>query len=114
MTQAPSIVCCRETTSAIPPCFESRFRGVKLANRRFDAMRANRSHVMKIAGFLRIDSCESIRANRPDSRCESPGHLGSIDEEIGCDTTPLASPIKEGYLIRGLLFVVSNQFRPVL
>ena len=25
--------------------------------------------------FLRIDSRESIRANRPDSRCESPGHL---------------------------------------
>ena len=30
---------------------------------------------MKIGDFLRIDSRESIPANRPDSRCESPGHL---------------------------------------
>ena len=35
----------------------------------------NRSHVIKIGFFLRINSHESIRANRPDSRCESPGHL---------------------------------------
>ena len=27
---------------------ESRFRGLKIANRRFEAIRANRSHVMKI------------------------------------------------------------------
>ena len=38
----------------------------KTANRRFEAIRANRSHVMKIAFFLRIDSRELIRANRPD------------------------------------------------
>ena len=43
---------------------------LKIANRRFEAIRANRSHVMRIGGFLRIDSCESIRANRP-------GHLRS-------------------------------------
>ena len=38
---------------------ESRFGGLKVANRRFEAIRANRSHVMKI-GLC----CESIRANR--------------------------------------------------
>ena len=30
---------------------------------------------MKKRIFLRIDSCDLIRANRPDSRCESPGYL---------------------------------------
>ena len=49
---------------------ESRFGGLKVANRRFEAIRANRSHVMKIGVF-----CESTRPNRPDSCCESPGHL---------------------------------------
>ena len=58
-----------------PLLCESRFGGLKMANRRLEAIRANRSNVMKIEVFLRIDSCESIRANRPDSRCESPGHL---------------------------------------
>ena len=102
---------------------------IKNANRRFEAIRANRSHVVKIVSqrqsitrkgvhthpltarerehwfskhlshftavnvgsantllcdtlalsqldmFLRIDSRESIRATRPDARCESPGHL---------------------------------------
>ena len=49
-------------------------------NRRFEAIRANRSHVMKLGFFffLRIDSRESICADRPDSRCESPGHLSNI------------------------------------
>ena len=42
-------------------------RGQKIANHRFEAIRANRSHIMKIGVFLRIDSRES--------RCESPGHL---------------------------------------
>ena len=37
---------------------ESRFVGLKIANRGFEAIRANRSHVMKIGFF-----CESIRAN---------------------------------------------------
>ena len=32
----------------------------------------NRSDFMKIGALLRIDSRESIHANRPDSRCESP------------------------------------------
>ena len=53
---------------------ESRFGGLKIANRKFEAIRANRSHVMK-GFFVRLDSRESIRVNRPDSRCESPGHL---------------------------------------
>ena len=58
---------------------ESPFGGLKIANRSFEAIRAkfaaNRLHVMKIGFCLRIDSRESIYANRPDSRCESPGHL---------------------------------------
>ena len=51
--------------------------GVKIANRRFEAIRANRlTPLCKYEGpFLRIDSRESIHANRPDSRCESRGHL---------------------------------------
>ena len=53
----------------LTPIFcESCFGGLKIANRRFEAIRANRSHLMKIRVFLRIDSCESIHANRPDSR----------------------------------------------
>ena len=40
---------------------ESHFGGLKSANRRFKAIRANRSHVMKIAFVLRIDSRESPR-----------------------------------------------------
>ena len=40
---------------------ESSFGAWKVANRRFEAIHANRSH----------------RANRLDSRCESPGHLRS-------------------------------------
>ena len=37
--------------SGTEPFFrESRFGGLKLANRRFEAIRANRSHVMKISG----------------------------------------------------------------
>ena len=56
---------------------ESRFGvgGAKIANRRFEAIRANRSHLMKIDVSLRIDLRESMRANRTDSRCELPGHL---------------------------------------
>ena len=61
---------------------ESRFGGggggPKTTNRRFEAIRANCSRVMKIVVFfffLRINSRESSHANRPDSRCESPGHL---------------------------------------
>ena len=42
--------------------------GAKIANRRFEAIRANRSHVMKMRVFLQIDSRESMR-------CESPGLL---------------------------------------
>ena len=50
---------------------ESGFGGLKIANRGFEAIRANRSNVMKIGIFLR----GSIRANRPGSRCDSRGHL---------------------------------------
>ena len=65
---------------------ESRFGGPKIANRRFEAIRANPSRVMKIGVFLRIHSRESIRANRPDSRCESLGHLSlySSPNLVGC------------------------------
>ena len=61
------------------PFFANRASGgLKIANRRFEAIGANRSHVMKIRIFLRIHSRQSIHANRPDSRCESPGHLRSL------------------------------------
>ena len=44
-----------------PPFFgESGFGGQKNANRRFEAIRENRSHVMKIGVFLRSDSRESV------------------------------------------------------
>ena len=46
---------------------------LKFANRRFEAIRANRSNVTKIA----FSFCESIRASRPDSHCESLCHLRS-------------------------------------
>ena len=59
------------------PFFANRASGATIANHRFEVIRANRMHVMKIGVFLRIDSCESIRASRTDSRCESPGHLSS-------------------------------------
>ena len=62
--------------SRTEPLFcESHVRGLKIANRRFEAIRANPPHVTKIGVFLRIDSRESIHANRRDSRCESPGRL---------------------------------------
>ena len=60
------------------PFFANRFLGgggLKIANRRFEAIRANRSHFMKIGVFLRIDLRESIHVNRPDSLCESLGRL---------------------------------------
>ena len=42
--------------SRTEPLFcESRCGGLKIANRGFEAIRANRSHVMKIVVFLRID-----------------------------------------------------------
>ena len=47
----------------LSPFFANRASGgLKIANRRFEAIRANRSHVMKRGFFfLRIDSCESLR-----------------------------------------------------
>ena len=58
------------------PFLRIALRGTKkTANRKFDAIRANRSNVLKIIFCLRIDLCKSIRANSHDSRCESPGHL---------------------------------------
>ena len=77
---------------------ESRFGGAKIANRRFEAIRANRSHVLKIGLFLRIDLRESIRTNRPDSRCESPGHLSYLMHSGPCQL----SKILGGNLIFGI------------
>ena len=57
----------------------------------FEAIRANRLHIMKVGFFLRIDSRESIRANRPDSRCESPGHVSATVPVSGSGSV-LASP----------------------
>ena len=59
-----------------PLVFANRvFRGTKIANREFEAIRTNRPKVMKVvffsaSRFARIDSCES-----PHSGCKSPGHL---------------------------------------
>ena len=38
---------------------------------------------MKIRVFLRIESRDVIRATRPDSRCESPGHLSRRRADYG-------------------------------
>ena len=65
----------RSLRRAKPLFCESRFAGLKIANRSFEAIRANRWHIMRMGVFMPIDSCGSIRANRPDSRCESLGHL---------------------------------------
>ena len=75
----------RESFRVSEPLFwESRFGRLNIAKRRFEAIRANRSHIMQIGGFHRIDSRESIRANRPDSPCESPGQLSSGNrKELG-------------------------------
>ena len=43
------------------PFCESRFGVLRIANRRFEAIHANRLHVMNIGAFLRIDSRESPR-----------------------------------------------------
>ena len=57
----------------VPPRLNTFLR----ANRASGAIRANRSHVMKIVFFCLFLRIDSIRANRPDLRCKSPGHLSS-------------------------------------
>ena len=60
--------------SRTEPLFgKSRFGALKIANRRFEARESLARYEYR--GFLRIDSCESIRASCPDSRCESSSHL---------------------------------------
>ena len=57
----------------------------KIANRGFETIRANRLNVTKIGFFfffLRIEFGESMRANRPDSRCEPAGHLRSKQQKF--------------------------------
>ena len=56
---------------------EPLFLQIAFQGTRFEAIRANRSNVMKTRfPFLHIDShCELIRAYRPDSHCESPSHV---------------------------------------
>ena len=54
----------REASRTEPLFCESHFGALRLVNRRFEAIRANRLDVMKMGSFLRIDSRESIRANR--------------------------------------------------
>ena len=74
---------------------ESRFGGPKRVNCRFEAIRANRSHVMKTGFFF----CESIRANRPHSCCESPGHLSFAPAQhinFGHSQVPLKCQISLG------------------
>ena len=58
------------------------FGALKVANRMFEAIRANRSNVLKLVfsvnQFARIDSSES-----PGSRRKSPGHLRIDSFRIG-------------------------------
>ena len=60
-----------------PPFLRITLRGgrLKIAKISFEAIRSKRSTVMKKGISLRIDSRESIRATRPESRCEPQGHL---------------------------------------
>ena len=52
-------------------------RGTNSCESEFEAIRANCSNVVTRFFFLQVDSCESIRASRPDSSCESLDHLRS-------------------------------------
>ena len=65
-------------------------RGLKVANRKFEAIRANCSHIMKTDVFLRIDSRES---REPPCR-ESPGHLRShmVPENVVLPRDPPGIP----------------------
>ena len=83
----------------------SLFGSLKLTNRRFEAIRANRSNVMKIGLVLRIDSRKSILASHPDLRCESPGHLRSGGLKVVKNWTPKKqSPgqILDAFGVRGV------------
>ena len=53
---------------------ESRFGAVKNVHRSFEAIGANRLKRYEDRGLSANYSRESIRANRPDSRCEPLGH----------------------------------------
>ena len=50
-----------------PLCCESRFGGLKIANRSFEAIPANRWHAMKIGGLLRIDFAIWLRLRLKDA-----------------------------------------------
>ena len=47
---------------------------IKIANRSFKAIRANRADAMKTRAFQRINLANRL-ANRRDSHCELPGHI---------------------------------------
>ena len=88
--------------------------GLKIANRRFEAIRVNRSRVLKMGVFLRIDSRESICANRPDSRCESPGHLSrgfQIKTALGTHQTPVETPSDKMRDFRATKFKLASEQR---
>ena len=53
--------------------------GLKIANRRFEAIRANRAHVGKMSFFLRIDSRESPRFA---ARIAGPSKLGNHPKKL--------------------------------
>ena len=67
-----------QDSRAEPFVCELLFGGLNIANdRRFEAIRANRSGVMKVGFAQQINLRESIHTNRPDSRCESLGHVSA-------------------------------------
>ena len=75
---------------------ESCFGGQKIANRRFEAVLANPSHYE-----IEVFSRKSIRVNRPDSRCESPGHLSRA---------AIASMIRTNLIVRSGVFCQRGSF----
>ena len=75
------------------PFSANRASGAKIAKRSLSRF-ARSSHVTKLGVFLRTDSHEPIRANRPDSHCGSPGHLSHLPSpSIFIDINVWGSPI---------------------
>ena len=90
---------------------ESRFGGLKTANHRFEAIRANCSHIVKIGLFLRIDSRESPRfalriagpskllspkKNCPDSSFFKEVRVFKVWLALICTSAPCSSWFLEG------------------
>ena len=61
--------------------------GVKIANRRFEAIRANRSHVMKIDFLLRIDSPGHLRQGMAGMSHDLGREVPGSEEKTLCEKT---------------------------